>query len=152
MKKPSERVLLSNCAMAPDGTIVFSFHGHDYKTHTVVDSYKRRSNKMDDREWVPDRTRTTAVDGGVCSAMRRVGPYVEMSVYSDDPFEVIRRFLCLKNKSDWIPLFAAEVDLIESTIDANKSTIEKRQDNGYTSFLYYLSHFCKEELKYRDKA
>ena len=74
--------------MCPDGTMIPSFHRHDYRKNIAVDTYKEVSSKV-----IPDNTRYSMVDGGT-DYLRRGGKYVDMTIYSDDPFEVIRRFLC----------------------------------------------------------
>lgn len=136
-----ERKIIANLVMCPDGTIIQSFNRHDYKTHTSIDTWKHRSKKMDDRELVPDKTRETMVDGGT-DYLRRGGTYTEMSIYEDDHFEVIRRFLCrggrgLDGKSPltWVPIFRMSDSWL-------KATIEYTPDN-------YFNKFYQMELDYR---
>lgn len=69
--------ILANKIKTPDGTILQSYHRHDYKVYTDANGY------------------TYMVDGG-CDYLRRggsgyeVAPAVELSVYDDSPFDVIR--------------------------------------------------------------
>ena len=87
--KDEEPVVLATWIMASDGTIIPSFHRYDYRTHTSVDKSEEIHG-----ESVPIETRTCYVDGGPESFGRRGGEYTDMTVYSTDPFEVIRRFVC----------------------------------------------------------
>ena len=68
------RKLVANKIMTPDGTILQSFFTHDYKTHLDANG----------EEYM--------VDGGLEYARRNVTKYraSELSVYMDDPFELIR--------------------------------------------------------------
>ena len=114
--------------MAPDGTMLPSFHRHDYRTHTTVDAVATEHpdgtpepKELFSDEWkewnekaqtVVKESRWSMVDGGADWYGRRGGVYTEMTVYDDDPFEVIRRFVCRGGrgpKSDqrltWTPLF-----------------------------------------------
>lgn len=143
MKK--ESILLASWIMCPDGTMLPSFHVHDYRTHTTVDTWKQRSIKMDDRETVPDKTRHSMIDGGT-NYLRRGGKYTEMSIYSNDPYEVIRRFLCRGGrgpKSDqhltWTPLFRINDSWLENLIKYEQANPE------YNVYLEYY----KKELEYR---
>lgn len=131
--------------MAPDGTIIFSNNRHDYRTHETVDTMKRRSEKMDDTFMVPDKTRHTMVDGGN-DYLRRGGKFTEMSVFDDDPYEVIRRFVCrggrginLDKPLTYVPLFQMANDWLQAVIEYEE---ENRPDNTYLK--YY-----RKELEYR---
>jgi hypothetical protein len=76
-EEETESVLLVNSIRTPDGTILTSHHRHDFVCH--VDNVT--GSKY-------------CVDGG--NDYRRVipgGVYVDLSVYSDDPFEKIRESL-----------------------------------------------------------
>lgn len=72
--------IVVNQIKTPDGTILRSFHRHDYKEYTDANGY------------------TYMVDGG-CDYLRRggsgliVAPAEEMSVYDDSPHDVIRSTL-----------------------------------------------------------
>ena len=142
-----QRKILANWIMAPDGTMIPSMHRHDYRTHETVDTYKKRSLKMDDRLMVPDKTRHSMADGG-CEYLRRGGKFTEMSVYSDDPYEVIRRFVCrggrgkdLKSPLTYVPLMAMSNDWLKAVIEYEE---ELRPENSYIE--YY-----KKELEYRSE-
>ena len=140
MKK--ERKLLANWIMAPDGTMLPSFHRHDYRTHETIDSYKQILDDADNIETVPDNIRDSMVDGGK-DYLRRGGKFTEMSVYSDDPFEVIRRFVCRGGRGEdgkqpltYVPLFRMSNNWLEATIEYIED------DNIYKE--YYI-----KELEYR---
>ena len=134
-----ERKILANWIMAPDGTMIPSMNRHDYRTHETVDTFKRRSMKMDDQHMVPDQTRHSMADGG-CDYLRRGGKYTEMSVYSDDPYEVIRRFVCRGGRGidgtdplTYVPLMAINNSWLQAIIDYEE---EFRPENKYIK--YYL--------------
>ena len=68
--------LVSNKIMTPDGTILQSFHRHDYVTH------HDKNGKV------------YMVDGGLEYLRRAVhedAPYIELSSYVNDPFDIVRR-------------------------------------------------------------
>jgi hypothetical protein len=70
-----EPKLLANRIITPDGTMLQSYHVHDYKTHIDANG----------KEYM--------VDGGLEYCRRNVHddePYTEASVYETDPHEVIR--------------------------------------------------------------
>jgi len=103
MEKP---ILLANWIMCPDGTMLPSFHRHDFRTHETLNSEDDEVSAN-----ISEDTRYSMVDGG-SNYLRRGGNYTEMSIYSDDPFEVIRRFLCRGGRGKdstehltWTPLF-----------------------------------------------
>mgnify|MGYP003324997214 CR=1 FL=1 len=74
MKKYTQ--LVSNKIMTPDGTIIQSFHVHDYVVH----------NDKNGKQYM--------VDGGLEYLRRTVhsdAPYTELSLYIEDHFEDIRK-------------------------------------------------------------
>lgn len=69
------RKIVANCIRTPDGTILCSRHVHDYATYLDKNGY------------------TYMVDGGRDYLRRNIvdeAPAEELSVYADDPHEVIR--------------------------------------------------------------
>ena len=71
----NKEIIVANKIRTPDGTILQSFHRHDYKTHTDKNGL------------------TYMVDGGLDYLRRAVHedhPYEELSVYASDPHETIR--------------------------------------------------------------
>jgi len=143
MKK--QPILLANLVMAPDGTILPSLNRHDFRKHTTIDSYEmvhpkgkpepeiklgkdyKESNKKwlkwnSELESVVTASRETIVDGGN-DYLKRGGKFTEMSIYSNDSFEVIRRFLCRGGRGingrehlTWTPLFAIDLPWLISLI------------------------------------
>ena len=71
----SDEKIVANRIRTPDGTILESMHRHDYVTYTDANG----------KEYM--------VDGGLDYLRRNVhddAPYQELSVYADDPHELIR--------------------------------------------------------------
>lgn len=101
--------LLCNRIRTPDGTILESLHRHDYRTYVDKNGLEYM------------------VDGGLDYARRNVHnehPYEELSVYSDDPHEVIRqafkwgtRGVDGKQPIKFIPLQELTDDHIEAILD-----------------------------------
>lgn len=74
MEEDNSKILL-NRIKTPDGTILTSHHTHDYVTHVDKNGYEYM------------------VDGGTSYLRRNIyedAPYEEMSVYSNEPIEIIR--------------------------------------------------------------
>jgi hypothetical protein len=155
------RKILASWIMCPDGTMIPSFNRHDYREHETVDTWKRVTldgdpatkepkNKIS-REWnewndntklIPNKIRHSMIDGG-SDYLRRGGVFTEMTVYEDDPFEVIRRFLCRGSRGidgdkplTWVPLFAMSNNWLKAVIEYDPS--------NYYNKWYYM------ELDYRE--
>lgn len=127
--------LIANWIMAPDGTAIPSFYSHDYRSHTSIDTVDTLGNIVS--------SRACTNDGGSSLIVNRSGQYTDMSVYSDDPFEVIRRFVCRGGRGvdgdkplTWVPLFKINNNWLKAIIDYVD------EDNKYLK--YY-----KKELEYR---
>lgn len=75
----NEPKLLANRIITPDGTLMQSYHRHDYKTY------------------IDDNGREYMVDGGLeyqrCN-IHDDAPYTDACVYDIDPHEVIRDAFC----------------------------------------------------------
>jgi hypothetical protein len=123
----ADRILLANWIMCPDGTMMPSFHTHDFRTRK------------------DDQGRISTVDGGI-DYLRRAGEYTEMSIYSDDPFEVIRCFVCRGSRGingdeplHYIPLCKMTNEHLVATIEYNNNN---NIDSIYQKYYY-------QELTYR---
>ena len=126
MEEP--RIVL-NRIQTPDGTVLISYHVHDYKSHT---------DAVSGEEYV--------VDGG-CEYLRRTVntvPYIEQSVYSDEPFEIIREVFTWgtrgkdgKSPVVFIPISQLETSHIEATIKTQ------------TQISKWLKDLLFNELKFR---
>jgi len=74
----TERFIILNQIRTPDGTILRSMNRHDYRTY------------------IDKNGKEYMVDGGTDYLRRNIhddAPYEELSIYSDDSFDVIRRSL-----------------------------------------------------------
>ena len=127
MSDNSYKRLVSNKIRTPDGTILKSYHVHDY------------------REYVDANGETYMVDGGTYYAKRKVNiePYEELSVYEDAPFGLIRENLewgtygkLGDQQLTWIKLCDMETEHIMNCL--NYSNL----DEIYHEFFW-------EEIKYR---
>ncbi len=108
-KQEEEPRLVLNRIKTPDGTILTSYHRHDYVTHVDANG------------------KTYMVDGGLEYARRNLHkdhPYEELSVYTDTPFEQIREVFQWgtygKNQDQplkWIPLSTMTNEHIEAIFD-----------------------------------
>lgn len=105
---PSEQII-SNKIRTPDGTILESFHRHDYKTYVDKNGLEYM------------------VDGG-CDYLRRnvhdSAPYEELSVYADCNFETFRQEMKWgtrgkdgKQPLTYISLKSLAVDHIQAILD-----------------------------------
>lgn len=77
MESNDNRQIVANLIRTPDGTILQSFNRHDFKEYRDANG----------EEYM--------VDGGLDYLRRSIGqtqPYEELSVYSDDEFNVIRKY------------------------------------------------------------
>jgi hypothetical protein len=120
--------LVLNQIQTPDGTILTSYHVHDYKTYI---------DKISGEEYM--------VDGGTYYAKRSINihPYIEQSVYEDDPFEIVRQSLRWgtygkdgNSELTWIKLCDMETDHILACLSYAKI------DDMYHEFFW-------KELEYR---
>ena len=72
-----EKQLIYNAIRTPDGTILVSYHRHDYKTHLDANG------------------ETYVIDGGldyIRTSINKI-PAEDLSLYDDEPFEVIREYV-----------------------------------------------------------
>ncbi len=127
-----EKRLILNRIRTPDGTILTSHHVHDYVTHVDKNGLEYM------------------VDGGNEYLRRNVHkdhPYEELSIYSDAPFEVIRKHYCRggrgkdnKQPLTWVPISKMSDEWLAACIPYN----EKRgMGEGFAVQMY------KKEQEYR---
>lgn len=121
----ADRRIVLNRIRTPDGTVLTSYHVHDYQTHEDKNGFKYM------------------VDGGTEYLRRNVvkeAPGEELSVYSDAPFEVIRESYhwgtCGGGCRVWVPIRNLEDDHIKNILLLN-----------YVHPL--MVSMLKKELKYR---
>ena len=123
--------LVANRIKTPDGTILQSFHRHDYKAYEDANGY------------------TYMVDGGLDYTRRNLvveAPYTELSVYEEDDFELIRegfhwgtRGKDGKQPLEWRALKNLDTDHIEAIIETQKQVPE------------HLLNIFNKELEWRNK-
>lgn len=108
-----EKQIILNRIKTPDGTILTSYHIHDFKIHLDANG------------------KTYGVDGGL-EYLRRIGPndYIELSMYSDEPFEVIRENFGRINRGKNLnqkPVFVLLKDMNDEWLNA---VIQWYEDGG----------------------
>jgi len=122
--------IISNKIRTPDGTILQSFHRHDYKTYLDDNSFEYM------------------VDGGLDYLRRNIfadHPYTELSVSSDAPFEIIRQELHWSTRGKdgdqplvYKPLCELDTDHIQAILTTQ------------THIESWLRDYFKQELDYRN--
>jgi hypothetical protein len=127
-----ERQLVVNMIQTPDGTMLQSHHRHDFKTY--ID--QNGSEYM--------------VDGGLEYLRRNdipEAPYIERSLYSDDSYELIRKYHSRggrgkdgKQPLTWVPLCEMSDDWLKNCIEYN---LERNLEDAISTILY------QKELDYR---
>jgi hypothetical protein len=125
----TEPRIIANKIKTPDGTVLQSFHRHDYKEYTDANGC------------------TYMVDGGNDYLRRNVidnAPYEELSVYSDAPFETIRKELNWGTRGkdgnqplEWKPLCDLHTDHIHAILETQ------------THIGSWLIEMFDQELEYR---
>lgn len=130
MEEP--RLILSRI-QTPDGTILTSYHRHDYVTHIDANG------------------ETYILDGGNDYQRTSVNiePYKDLSIWSDAPYEIIRENFHRggrgKNGDEplkWVPLSKMSDEWIKNCIEYNDKL---GMSNSYATYLY-----CKE-IRYRQR-
>lgn len=127
-----EKQLIYNAIRTPDGTILVSYHRHDYKTHLDANG------------------ETYIIDGGLDYIRTSVNkiPAEDLSLYDDEPFEVIRehvfrggRGIDGKQPLKYVKLSEVNDEWLGAIIDYE----EERRPNNPQLKWYYL------ENDYRNK-
>ena len=122
--------IVANRIRTPDGTMLQSFYTHDYRVHVDKNGFEY------------------SVDGGL-EYLRRTthpsAPYTELSVYADDPFDLIRLAFCWgtrgkdgKQPLKWVALCNLDTDHIEAIMETQTQVPE------------HLLNIFKRELQWRD--
>lgn len=127
----SKRIIL-NRIRTPDGTILHSYSVHDYKTYTDQNGLEYM------------------VDGGdeyLRRTIHKEAPYEELSIYDDEPFEIIRQHYCRggrgkdgKQPLKWVPLFKMSDKWLKACIVYN----DERGNKGC-----FANSMYEKELEYR---
>lgn len=123
--------IILNRIKTPDGTILTSYHVHDYQTYIDKNGLEYM------------------VDGGTEYLRRNVQniPYEELSIYDNAPYEIIRKSYHRggrgkdgKQPLTWIPLYKMSNSWLKACIEYN---IKKGLKDSFANKMY------KKELKYR---
>ena len=128
----NKRQLILNRIKTPDGTILISRHRHDYV------------------EYIDKNGLTYMVDGGTdyqrCIEQLSE-PHIDMCVYSDDPFEIIREVYCRGGRGKngdqpltWTPLNEMSDEWLKACITYNN---ERGNEDSLANELY------NKEIEYR---
>lgn len=149
-----DRRIILNRIKTPDGTMITSKHRHDYVTY------------------VDDNGLEYMVDGGRDYLRRNVHrtprnffqrifdkifgykdplAYTEMTVYSDEPFEVIRQYLLRGGRGKdgeqpltWVPICSMSLSWL-------KECIKYCKERGYTPQNSFDVAMYQKEIDYRKK-
>lgn len=125
-----DQKIILNRIQTPDGTVLTSYHVHDYVEH--YDTVAKE---------------TYSTDGGTQYLHRTVNkvPATVLDVYDDEPFEVIREALHWGTRGKngdqplrWVVLSKMSNEHIENILI-----------NFKTSIPFHYVEFFKQELKYR---
>lgn len=126
-----EKRLVLSRIRTPDGTILTSYHRHDYVTHTD------KNGEMYMLDGGNDYQRFTITKE----------PYEDLSVYSDAPFEEIRksyhrggRGKDRRSPLKWVPICEMSDEWLQATIVYNE---ERNMGESFTNEMY------KKEQDYR---
>ena len=126
-----EPKLILSRIQTPDGTILTSYHRHDYVTH------------------IDKNGETYMLDGGNDYQRTSVNiePYKDLSIWSDAPYEIIRENFHRRGRGKngneslkWVPLSKMSDEWIKNCIIYNDKL---GMSKSYANYLY-----CKE-IRYR---
>ena len=124
------RKLIKNSIRTPDGTVLTSRHRHDFKSH------KDKNNEI------------YVCDGGLSYLKRSVNKetYEDLSVYSDDPFEIVRNSVVWgtygKNGNE--PLKYKTISELSSS-HINNILLEPKLEE-------YMKEIFEKEMAYRNEC
>lgn len=128
-----EKQLIYNAIRTPDGTMLVSYHRHDYKTH------------------LDDNGETYVIDGGLDYIRTSVNkiPAEDLSLYDDEPFEVIREHVFRggrgksgKDELKYVKLSEVDDEWLGAIIDYE----EERRPNNPQLKWYYLENDYRNKL------
>lgn len=136
----NKRIIL-NRIQTPDGTILISYHRHDFR------EYKDKNGEY------------YMVDGGTDYLRRSAGhqqPYKEMSLYEDAPYEEIRKHYCRGGRGKdgteplkWVPLKEMSDEWLHACVDYNKK-LGLRKSFASKMYLTELMYRRKNKIKIND--
>jgi len=128
-----ERKLILSQIQTPDGTILKSLHQHDYVTHVDANGEEY------------------SLDGGNVYQRYNVckEPFKDLSIYSDAPFEIIRKNYCRGGRGKdglqpltWVPLSKMSNEWLKNCIQYNDDRGMSKSDSTY---------WYAKELRYRKR-
>ena len=125
-----DKQLIYNAIKTPDGTVLVSYHRHDYKTH------------------IDDNKEKYMIDGGleyIRTSVNKI-PAESLAVYDDEPFTKIREFMHRggrgtdgKQPLEYVKLSEMNDDWVKAVI---KYEEELRPNNRFLKFY-------RQEKEYR---
>lgn len=146
-----ERQIILNRIKTPDGTILISRHRHEYVEH--LDKVTNTIFAVDGGNDYLRRVGNYSSDGKLLKKIKnilglKVFNYEEMSLYSDDPFEVIRDNYARGGRGKdgdkpltWVILSKMSNNWLEKAIEYNQYRF--KDDKLISNELY------RQELQYR---
>lgn len=129
----NKRIIL-NQIRTPDGTILKSMHRHDYVTYTDQNGLEYM------------------VDGGSDYLRRNIhvdAPHIELTVYEDSPFEVIRESYCRGGRGKdgtepltWVPMNQMNDNWLAACIVYNE---ERGMGDSFANKMYRKEQDYRKE-------
>ena len=119
------RRLVANRIITPDGTLLQSYHRHDYKSHDDVVSGE-----------------TYMVDGGISYQRRSTNNIAatDVSVYSDDEHQLIRTAFHWNSMRGAIPLHGIGTDHLYAIIDTQVQLDEDIKNIFADEVIWRIEH------------
>lgn len=126
--------LVLNRIKTPDGTVLTSYHRHDFVAHKDANGLEY------------------FVDGGIDYSRRAFHqdhPYEDLSIYDDDDFEIVRESFHWGTRGkqgdqpvQWVPLSQLDTGHIDAILETQKQV----PDNRRSLFKKELTYRKKEEV------
>lgn len=150
-----EKTIILNQIMTPDGTVLKSMHRHDFVEYKDTNGhYYMVDGGCEYLRRTVNRTELTFFLKIKIALLKLVGKtwkdpleYIELSIYEDAPFEVIRENFHRGGRGKdglqpltWVPMSKMSDDWLKACISYNE---ERGMGKGFANKMY------RKELKYR---